>query len=244
MFLFCIILYTQEKLRLQKNKMLYKTVDLWTEPHTNYQSLFDGGFSDGINQADFPFDKYKIVYNCNCVISYDYDINITNKHQAIVFYKRSLPVRLMVINKDTDVKTCIETALQQPFLTSNLKDLYQKNTIQKYVIDLKQQPIFNKADAAKEIDVCSCDRINLLYSMLHGNYKEDDYKGRDGFQTNQWDFIPHMSMTYRLTTDTESFVISHQCAFINKTRKSIIPVQKESSLVLDSSFQKFANVRN
>lgn len=50
------------------------------------------------------FDRYKIVKNCNCIITTNReDINISNKHNAIIFYNDKNPVRLVVINKDTEI---------------------------------------------------------------------------------------------------------------------------------------------
>ena len=65
-----------------------KSLDLWTEQYRNQFELFNGCFIDGFDNEIIPFDSYKVVKNCNCVISSNSDIlTIGNKHNAIVFYK-------------------------------------------------------------------------------------------------------------------------------------------------------------
>lgn len=92
------------------------SIDLWTEQGTNHIDCFCGAFIDGFDGDNIPFDSYKVVKNCNCVIyTNDPKININNKHNAIVFYRSGEPVRLVVINRGTDVDKCIDTALAQPF---------------------------------------------------------------------------------------------------------------------------------
>lgn len=50
-------------------KMNYiKTIDLWTEQHNNHCECFNGAFVDGLKNSKAPFDIYKIIKNCNCMI--------------------------------------------------------------------------------------------------------------------------------------------------------------------------------
>lgn len=91
-----------------------RTIDLWTEQHINHYECFNGAFVDGFEEEKKPFDEYKVVKNCNCLIECnDKNINISNKHNAILFYKEKIPVRLMVVNKDTEINHCIEVSLNQ-----------------------------------------------------------------------------------------------------------------------------------
>lgn len=46
-----------------------KTIDLWTEQFENHYECFNGCFIDGFDNEDIPFESYKIVRNCNCLIS-------------------------------------------------------------------------------------------------------------------------------------------------------------------------------
>ena len=89
-----------------------------------------------------------------------------HKNNAIIFYDDEKPVRLVVINKDTDIENCISVALSQNFNNTTLKKLYEDKKIKSYIIDMKEQAISNEADKVKEIDVGSCDRWKLLYNML------------------------------------------------------------------------------
>lgn len=84
---------------------IIKTIDLWTEQHDNHYECFNGAFVDGFENSKVPFDTYKIIKNCNCIITVNNTgVNIHNKHNAIIFYKDNIPVRLVVINKDNDTR--------------------------------------------------------------------------------------------------------------------------------------------
>ena len=126
---------------------IIRTIDLWTEQNNNHYECFNGAFIDGFENDKIPFDSYKIVKNCNCEILVDNkEININNKHNAIIFYKNSVPIRLMVINKNTDLNKCIDVALSQHFRGSILKDYYDENGIKYKVIDMNEESIFKEND--------------------------------------------------------------------------------------------------
>ncbi len=208
-----------------------KTIDLWTEQKENHYECFNGAFVDGFDDNKVPFDEYKIIKNCNCIITVSLnDIHISNKHNAIVFYKDKIPVRLMVINKNTDVDKCIDTALNQYFGNSILKDYYNKLKIICSMIDMKEESIFKENDdITKETDIGSCDRWKLLYNMLKGSYTESD-TSYGNFESDKYEFIPNLFIKYELTTDSEKFAIEHKCAFINTIKTRLIPIQENSNL--------------
>lgn len=207
-----------------------KSIDLWTEQNENHYECFNGAFVDGFENNKIAFDEYKIIKNCNCIITVNNpNINISNKHNAIVFYKDKNPVRLMVINKNTDIDKCIKIALTQYFENETLQILYDNLQIKSSIIDIKETPIFNNADFIKEIDVGSCDRWNLLYNMLKGSYTESNTQ-YGNYQSDKYEFIPNIFIKYELTTDTEKFEIEHKCAFINTIETRIIPIQENSNL--------------
>lgn len=183
---------------------LIKTIDLWTEQHENHYECFNGAFVDGFENDKIAFNEYKIVKNCNCIISNNNEsINISNKHNAILFYKEQIPVRLMVINEKTDIDKCINIALSQFFEDKVLQDLYDRLNIKSSVIDMKEQPIYNNADKTKEIDVGSCDRWNLLTNMLQGLYTETN-NAYGNFSSDKYFFIPNLCIKYELNTDLEN----------------------------------------
>ena len=207
-----------------------KSIDLWTEQNENHYECFNGAFVDGFENNKIAFNEYKIIKNCNCTITVNNpNINISNKHNAIVFYKDKNPVRLMVINKNTDIDKCIKIALTQYFENETLQVLYDNLQIKSSIIDIKETPIFNKADFIKEIDVGSCDRWNLLYNMLKGSYTESNTQ-YGNYQSDKYEFIPNIFIKYELTTDIEKFEIEHKCAFINTIKTRIIPIQENSNL--------------
>lgn len=209
---------------------IIKTIDLWTEQGENCYECFNGAFVDGFSDGKIPFDYYKIIKNCNCIITSKLDyIHIANKHNAICFYKDSIPVRLMVINKKTNIEKCIEVALKQYFNGSLLKDYYNDLGINFSVIDMGEKSIFKQCDNVEEIDVGSCDRWNLLYNMLRGSYTESDtFYGN--FQSDKYEFIPDLFIKYELVIDSEKFVIEHKCGFINDIGTRLIPIQANSKL--------------
>lgn len=212
---------------------IIKTIDLWTEQHDNHYECFNGAFVDGFENNKIPFDTYKIIKNCNCIITVNnLDVNINNKHNAIIFYKNSRPVRLVVINKNTDIDKCIKVALEQHFDNSILKDYYVKQNIKSSIIDMKEEPIFKITDNTKvETDVGSCDRWKLLYNMLKGSYTESDTV-YGNFESDRYEFIASLFIKYELTTDTEKFEIEHKCAFINTIKTRLIPIQENSPLTI------------
>ena len=210
--------------------MMIESIDLWTEQYKNHYECFNGAFIDGFDNDNIPFNRYKIVKNCNCIITNNRKgINISNKHNAIVFYNNDNPVRLIVINKDTEIENCINIALNQNFNDKKLRELYESKKIESSIIDFKEQAIINDSDATKEIDVGSCDRWNLLYNMLKGSYTEDDTP-YGNFQSDKYEFNPNITIKYELKTDTDNFIIEHNCAFINEIKTRIIPIQENSRL--------------
>ena len=210
---------------------IIKTIDLWTEQHDNHYECFNGAFVDGFENDKIPFDTYKIIKNCNCIITVNnQDINVNNKHNAIIFYKDDIPVRLVVINKDTDIDKCIKIALDQHFENSILEDYYVKYNIKSSIINMKEQPICKVTDNSKvEIDIGSCDRWKLLYNMLKGSYTESN-TAYGNFESDRYEFMPNLFIKYELNTDTEKFEIEHKCAFINTLKTRLIPIQENSPL--------------
>ena len=209
---------------------IIKSIDLWTEQYENHYECFNGAFVDGFENNKIAFDEYKIIKKCNCIITVSSsNINISNKHNAIVFYKDKNPVRLMVVNKNTDIDKCINVALNQYFGDGILQDLYDKLDIKSYKINMNEKSICNEIDKSKEMDVGSCDRWNLLYNMLKGSYTESDTQ-YGNFGSNKYEFVPDLYINYKLTTDTEIFEIEHKCAFINTIKTRLIPIQENSLL--------------
>lgn len=209
---------------------IFKSIDLWTEQHENHYECFNGGFIDGFENNKIAFDEYKIIKNCNCIITVsNQNINISNKHNAIVFYKDKNPVRLMVINKNTDIDKCINISLNQYFNDSILQDLYDCIGIKSTRIDMNEESIYNGVNSIKEIDVGSCDRWKLLYNMLKGSYTESDTQ-YGNFESDKYEFIPDLCIKYKLITNTEIFEIEHKCAFINTIKTRLIPIQENSLL--------------
>jgi len=209
---------------------IIKTIDLWTEQYDNHYECFNGAFVDGFENNKIAFDEYKIIKNCNCIITTDKkDINIRNKHNAIIFLRDNVPTRLMVVNKNTDIDKCIKIALNQYFNNETLSVLYEKLKINYSIFDMKENPIINKASTDKEIDVGSCDRWNLLYNMLKGSYTESETL-YGNYETDKYEFVPNLNIKYELLTDKEKFEIVHKCAFINTIKTRLIPIQENSPL--------------
>lgn len=220
---------------------IIRTIDLWTEQNPNHIECFSGAFVDGVENGSIPFNSYKIVRNCNCIITSNQDnLNISNKQNSIIFYKDDVPVRLMVINKETDIDKCIKEALNQSFNNSTLKEIYALHSITANDINLNEQSIYNNSDKSKEIDVGSCDRPSLLECMLEGSYTQSDTDYGKSNSDNSYTFIPNLSIEYKLITDTECFKIEHHCAFINENMTRIIPLQDNSALNIKKISSEFS----
>ncbi len=219
-----------------------KTIDLWTEQNDNYIACFNGAFVDGFEDENIPFDSYKVVKNCNCIITSNQDdLNIRNKHHAIVFYKSNIPVRLMVLNGKTDIDKCIAIALSQFLNDEQLENIYSLLNIKRLDVDLKQEPIKNDADSKNEIDVLSCDRPILLENMLEGSYTQSDSDYGKSNNDNNYVFDQDISIQYKLKTDKECFNIEHHGAFLNKNKTRIIPLQDNSILDIAIIRKKLKN---
>ena len=224
---------------------IIKTIDLWTEQSDNHLECFSGAFVDGFENGSIPFDFYKVIRNCNCIISSNQDnLNIRNKHNAIVFYKGSVPVRLMVLNQNTDVDKCISDALSQPFNNAMLGDIYSQFNIKRIDVNLNQPPINNGSDSKIEIDVGSCDRPALLDSMLEGSYTQSNTNYGKSNSDSSYKFISNIFIQYELMTDSEYFNIEHHCAFINENMTRIIPLQENSLLNIEEISNQFATTDN
>ena len=209
-----------------------QTIDLWTEARDNHYECFNGAFVDGFEDNNVAFDKYKVVKNCNCVVEVGIKtINIKNKHNAVIFYKDRKPVRLLVINRATNIEKCISVALNQFFADGVLADFFDRNNIKREDIDLKEKPIYKKDEDREEIDVGSCDRWNLLYNMLRGFYTESESE-YGNFSNDKYYFIPNLPIKYSLTVGKDKFEIVHKCAFMNTIETRLIPIQENSSLTL------------
>lgn len=211
---------------MERNMKIIKTIDLWTEQHANHYDCFNGAFSDGFDKGNIPYDSYKIVRNCNCVITNNKNIPIGNKHNAVVFYKNNNAVRLMVLQNNTDITGLINNALNQQIGNKSLKELMTRYRIVSSEIDMREKPIMNTYNKLeKEIDVGSCDRLSLLKNMLSGSYTNDE-TSYGHFDSTRYYFDKNTSVEYNLKTDKESFSIEHECAFFNDLQSRVIILQK------------------
>lgn len=212
-------------------KKICKT-DVWTEQYQNHHDICSGAFVDGIDGERLPYDKVKIVRNCNCLISSNSDKTVIgNKHNAIVFYKNGEVVRLAVLMKNTDVEKTLSIALNQNMQDIRLKDLLEKEKVEWESIDLKEKPIYNQFNGQNEMDTGSCDRLSLLSSLLKGDYTQDE-SSFGNYGCNEYDFFPDIEVCYNLKTDEEIFEIRHKGAFINKTKTKIVIIQEKSGILL------------
>lgn len=207
-----------------------KTTDIWTEQYKNHFDCSCGAFIDGI-ENNF-YDEYKIVLNCNCIISPDKNIIVGNKHNAVVFYKNNEVVRLLLLTQGTEVEKCIKKALNQEVNGKKLGEILKEQGVKLQKVDLKEKPIFNENNLQKEMDICSCDRQALLDSFLKGSYTESE-TDLSSDECNEYNFNSQIKIDYYLKTDSEIFDVKHQGAFLNKTKTQAIILQLSSSLNLE-----------
>ncbi len=219
------------------DKLVVRTIDLWTELEPNSISCFEGAFIDGFVDGERPYDSYKVIYNGNCIIKVDNKkYKVRNKHQAIVFYKGGVPVRLLVANKETNMDRCIGKALEQK-VSNEYRIMKEWGPIdlswfqfKRTNVDLHQEPVENGVLINEEIGVLSCDRPKLLTAMLSGSYTEDEPCCTAAVQVN-YAYNGIVSISYYLETDTEVFSIKHGYSFYSMG--SMISVQVDSVLGKD-----------
>ena len=203
-----------------------KSIDLWTEQYPNHYECFKGAFIDGFKNSDLPYDYYKVVKNCNCIIKNNIEIPIGNKHNAIIFYKNKKPVRLLVGCYDSKVDDLLRNSLDQKVGDKTLYKIFHELNVKFSEIDLNEKPIFNKYNSVREIDAGSCNRFSLLKTMLSGNYTEDN-TNLGHYDSDRYIYLKNLEVTYNLRIENECFNITHEGGFINDLKTSVIILQKK-----------------
>ncbi|MDE6583693.1 MAG: hypothetical protein K2K31_03500, partial [Clostridia bacterium] len=163
------------------------------------------------------------VKHCNCIIENNAKLKISNKHNAVVFFKNGVPVRLLVAENDTNIDMCVNNALAQQVGKEKLQSFVSSGKIICKVIDLCEK--INKNNFKHQIDVGSCDRKELLEQMLKGCYTEDN-TNFGNFDNERYTFDTEIKIIYSLKVKELEFYIEHEGAFINETKTRIIPIQK------------------
>lgn len=213
--------------------VIVKTTDVWTERYPNYYECLKGAFIDGFAENYIPYDRYKIVLNCNCKITTNSkQIIIGNKHNAVVFYKGNNVVRIAVLCQKTDVLSSVNNSLKQMYMNEKLKDLFEDKNITQEIVDLKEIPKLNQFNDMLEMDVCSCDRMPLLKCMLKGDYTESK-TNLGNYDSLEYDFVSNVEIVYSLKTDKEDFEIRHLGAFISKSKTRAIIIQSNGRIDLN-----------
>ncbi len=202
-----------------------KTCNLWTETTPN-SDCAKGAFIDGW-QSGVPYEKFKIILNCNCIIKSNTPmVQARNKHAAIVFYGQS-GLRLCVLEKGTDLRKAINDALKSKVDGTPLHEILKSHGVRKKVVDLAETPI--AGDIRNTTDIGSCDRPALLKSMLSGSWGEENIGIGIG-EYKKYIFLPGFGLMYSLVTDTESFLIEHRGTFHAVDGSQTIPIQIHGSI--------------
>lgn len=210
------------------DKRTYKTIDLWTEAKANQQECFDGAFIDGFTEDITPFDRYKVIRNCICKITSNIDLNISDRECAIIFYKNCVPIRLMVVNAETDVDSCISKALEQNLSGKTLKEIFEERGITETIVNGEVLPEYS-IEKKPEMDIGSCDRVKLLKQMLRGRYTESESEIGNGLENIDYTYDPKVTIDYFLKTDEEIFIIKHLGAYISG--EHMIPIQQKGPII-------------
>ncbi len=216
---------------MKRKVKIVKTIDLWTEQYPKNHELecIKGAFIDGFESQGLPYDSIEIIKNCNCVISNNANLDISNKHNAVIFYKNNNPVRLLVFNYQGDFDKLLSEILKQNIGCTSLKEIFDKNLIS------INSTLLNgnyEQNIKPEIDVGSCDNFDLLQSLLGSSYTIDK-TGLGNNSNPDFDFNSYTQIEYILKTEHYLFNIEHQGAYINKKKDRIIPIQAEGKIKLD-----------
>lgn len=208
-----------------------ESIDLWTEqyPKGHEFECIKGAFIDGVSSKIIPYDSIEIIRNCDCKITNNANLNISNKHNAVIFYKNLSPIRLLVFNYIGDLSKLLAEIFNQKIEKHNLKDLLNKFNVK---ITKEQLNSILSQSILEEIDIGSCDNVELLNAMLGGSYSTSDI----GFGNNtNPDFVYNkkIKIKYLLKTKSNSFNIKHKGAFINTSQSRIIPIQVNGKITQD-----------
>ncbi len=203
-----------------------KSIDLWTEQYPNGHELecIKGAFIDGATNNGILYDSIEIIKNCDCKITNNANLNISNKHNAAIFYKNLLPIRLLVFNYIGDFSKLLEQVFNQKVEQGGGYSL--KNLLDKFNVKITSEHLNGnlKQSVQEEIDVGSCDNIELLKSMLGGSYSISDI-GLGNNANPDFIYNENIDVEYFLETKQNLFNIKHKGAFINTSHTRIIPIQ-------------------
>ena len=200
-----------------------ESIDLWTEqyPIGHEFECIKGAFIDGVSSKTIPYDSIEIIKNCDCTITNNMNLNISNKHNAVIFHKNLKPLRLLVFNYKGSFSKLLDEIFNQKIEEYSLRDLLNKRNVKITNYELNNN---SSQSILEEIDVGSCDSVELLKAMLGGSYSISD----TGFGNNSNpDFIYNgkVEVEYSLKTKSNLFNIRHRGAFINISQSRIIPIQ-------------------
>ena len=203
---------------MSENVKVYETIDLWTGNDLMNEECVLGAMLDGVNREHCPYTAFKVVHNCNCLVSCNEPGFIASKNQAIIFYDHTEPVRLAVLSTP-HLQQLISQALNQliPYTNFSLEDTLMYHGVVSYDVvgiaaeSVKQDPESTHG-LSGEADIWSCDRYEVFRQAVQAH-------GENLF------YCPQLNLKYDLRIDDEIFSIVHQGGF-SDYKNVIIAFQK------------------
>lgn len=211
-------------------KSIY-TIDLWIPDDAHRPEIYSKAFRAGFDASRAysnkavatSYDKVEFYHNCNVAMSSSL-LYLDYRHSAIIFYKDSRPIRLLVDNiPAAEVKKFYNYAIVQRLGANgrySLQDVLENVAIE--TIDLGEEPKHCNYKHPDQIQIASCDRWDLFLQLID-NMKED----RSAYR-----FDSSSTLRVAATLGQWSFMIMHRGMFYNTEKQHYITLQSASPLVL------------
>lgn len=202
-----------------------KTIDLWIEQQDNDISFIKKAFSSGF-ETDIPYDAFKLVQNCNCLMQSKSILGTPNKHTAIIFYNKNTPTRLLLLSDNTNIPRALNSALKQHIGSVQLLNIMRENDIHFTTGNMFEAPIIKSSNNINNAHLTSCNSWQMLHNILTNNTNQN------GFQSHKEQFVydKNIMLDLSLKTPNEQFNISHKGAYINKQNQSLALIQANSPI--------------
>ncbi len=221
---------------------LIQSIDLWIAVGHNDLRAVRGAFTDDMHiLGECAYDRYKIVKNCNFLPKscnhHSIQVRLRPKQIAVVFYKKNLPVRLLVTDGGSDIQGMINMAMVDRVGRVSLQRIIDEREITVSEIDLKESPreFISPSLYEDEIDFFSCNRWSLFQAALSGYITDhaDDEENPQPSQTqppSEFVYYPNAQIEFELQTETETFDLQHSGVFCTSDLTYLVAPQAYSQL--------------
>jgi len=191
--------WTKLERRQKTNKQTISTIDLWNVFNDEKEILIPALFDEFDKYGHNLYDEIQVIRNCR--IDYLSKESYPSRSNIVLFLRGKKPLRLVLLGQ-CDFEKVIETCFKEKCLPNKLSvnELCCKYEIKIIYKDMKQT-IGNEYKL--EIENGSCDRKELLETMLGGSYTAD---GGDTIDLKSLNFDPNRKVN--VVGETDEFLIN------------------------------------